>query len=129
VTISGRAAELDEAIPLSLASRDRLATVLRTPIPVQSRETIEKYVGTVREIDLDARRFELRQIVGVPKEEIRCAYLELHDAEAKNWLDRKVQVSGPVVRDSKGTVRMLQVSLLETIDVASPEQDDEGPEE
>jgi hypothetical protein len=125
VGISGRALGLPDMAPLSLESREILAGVLRVPV-VRASEAIEgRFVGTVREIDLDARRFELRQVIDSPEAEIRCAYPELYDAHAKNWLDAKVHVRGPVVRDVRGAVRMLQIVSLDLVEARSTEENTE----
>lgn len=71
--------------------------------------------GYVREIDLDAKRFELRNITTGESDIIRCIYFDFSDEEARSWLDRKIIVSGKIERRLDG-----KPSLLEVDDVKTP---------
>ena len=67
--------------------------------------------GTVREIDLDERRFDLRSIEDLATG-IRCAYEPEEDTRAKAWLDRRATVDGMLERDKRGRPALLWVSNL-----------------
>jgi hypothetical protein len=73
----------------------------------------ETFVGTVREVDLDASRFEIRNVEG-NAEDIRCAH-ELEEAEVKSLVDRRVRVSGTAEYGPKGTVRLLWIDEVELL--------------
>ncbi len=70
------------------------------------------FSGTVRAIDLDARRFEIRHVREIDGGSIRCIYT---DAEVKNeraLLDREVRVHGRYEQVG-GTPRLIRVIGLE----------------
>jgi hypothetical protein len=71
-------------------------------------------VGTVREVDLDAARFEIRNVEG-RIEDIRCAH-ELEERDVKELVDRRVRVSGTAEFGSAGQVRLLWVDEVERLD-------------
>ena len=70
-------------------------------------------MGTVREVDLDASRFEIRNVEG-QTEDIRCAH-ELEENEVKSLVDRRVRVTGKPELGIKGTVRLLWVDEVELL--------------
>ena len=72
------------------------------------------FIGTVRELDLDASRFEVRNIEGFP-EGIRCAH-ELDEQDAKRLVDLRVRVRGRPEYGPKNDVRLLWVDELEILD-------------
>jgi hypothetical protein len=72
------------------------------------------FVGTVREVDLDAARFEIRNIDGHP-DEIRCAH-ELEEEAVKRLVDRRVRVVGAPEFGTNGSVRLLWVDEVEALD-------------
>lgn len=80
------------------------------------------FIGVVREIDLDSRRFELRRIVDAEFESVRCAYEERFDSEARSWLDRDARIFGRIEVDSNGRPRLLWVDHVQpTPDAARSE--------
>lgn len=80
---------------------------------VSTTSRSETFVGTVREVDLDASRFEIRNVEG-NTEDIRCAH-ELEEAEVKSLVDRRVRVKGIAEYGSRGTVRLLWVDEVELL--------------
>ena len=73
------------------------------------------FTGTVREIDLDASRFEIRNVDGTPGD-VRCAH-ELDESEAKGLMDKRVRVTGtPEYQGAKRIVRLLWVDEVEILD-------------
>jgi len=84
--------------------RRALASAIRRPVKSPRRGT---YEGTVREIDLDARRFELRRVKG--EGVVRCAYASTYDNEALRWLNRRLRVTGKVELGPNGEPRLLLV--------------------
>jgi hypothetical protein len=72
------------------------------------------FIGTVREVDLDASRFEIRNVEG-HAEDVRCAH-ELEEDMVKALVDRRVRVTGTPERGAKGTVRLLWVDEVEALE-------------
>jgi len=81
--------------------------------PVISKETIE-LKGTIRGIDLDAKRFELRGISDHKIQDIRCIYGEMDNIDPKTLLDQQVKVRGKIERRADEAPRLMQI---ENIDV------------
>lgn len=92
------------ARPLTPRVRRALSVSLRRPIKAQQRRKVE---GVVREIDLDARRFELRRVRG--DSAVRCVYPPDFDGPALKWLNRKLKVAGRVELGPNGEPRLLLV--------------------
>jgi hypothetical protein len=90
----------------------RHARVLMTQpaAPITEHAT---FIGTVREVDLDASRFEIRNVEGHP-EDIRCAH-ELEEEMVKRLVDRRVRVSGAPEFGPNHTVRLLWVNEVELL--------------
>ncbi len=72
------------------------------------------FVGTVRELDLDASRFEIRNVEGFPGA-VRCAH-ELDDLDAKRLVGLRVRVKGRPEYGPRDDVRLLWVDELEILD-------------
>ncbi len=88
-----------------------LAEVIEESVlPLQQEQV--SIIGDVREMDLDARRFELRQIENLPPDELSCLYRETSDEEAAEWLNKQVKVTGTIVRDGNGKSKVLSVDSV-----------------
>lgn len=74
--------------------------------------TTTTFVGTVRE--LDASRFEIRNVEGLPGG-VRCAH-ELDEQDAKLLVDLRVRVKGRPEYGPRDDVRLLWVDELEILD-------------
>jgi len=111
VSVTGRG---DERRPADLTSETRrnLNKVLKKPVVSNERDT---FVGRIREIDLDARRFELRGIADQQLQSIRCMYTKDHNFDPRRIIDANVRVSGLISRDASGRPRLLSVDDLDTI--------------
>lgn len=86
---------------------------------IMSQRVVEKsppvvFVGTVREVDLDASRFEIRNVEGHPGD-IRCAH-ELDEEDVKRLVDTRVRVKGTPEYGPKDSVRLLWVDEVEPLD-------------
>ena len=79
--------------------------------PVSSKETAS-FNGQVREIDLDAKRLELRHIENLEVNEARCVYKDYTDDEASEWLNKNVVVTGVVERDANGKARLMELESI-----------------
>jgi hypothetical protein len=112
VSIGGREITVQESAPLTSAVRDEIHSQLEHP--VLGEESVS-FVGDVREIDLDARRFELRHIENMEVNDVRCSYVDETDDEASEWLNRRVQVKGTVERDQAGKAKLLDVSSIKVL--------------
>jgi hypothetical protein len=66
--------------------------------------------GYVREIDLDARRFDLRGIDDEQIRDVRCAYRTLANLRPRDLLGSYVRVQGLVERTADGIPRLVSVS-------------------
>ena len=104
-----------ESSPLTPRSRKVLRQSLAQPVRVSGEGSFE---GIVREIDLDARRFEIREVTGVGT--IRCMYEPSQQELAKDVLDRRVMVGGSYETMENQKPRLIAVSSIEPID--DPEQ-------
>lgn len=100
----------ERARELTPKVRKALSAELRRPVKAQHRRTVD---GVVREIDLDARRFELRRVRG--EGAIRCIYPEEFAAQAVKWLDRKLKVTGKVELGTNGQPRLLLVEQAKRV--------------
>ena len=99
-------------------------TVLTTETRRQARSVMAQrfepantpvsFVGTVREVDLDAFRFEIRNVEG-QLEDVRCAH-ELEEDEIKRLMDRRVRVTGKPEYGARQTVRLLWVDEVELLE-------------
>jgi hypothetical protein len=90
----------------------RSARRLMAERPAQAPVPKVTFVGTVREIDLDAKRFEIRNVEGYPSG-IRCAH-ELDDDDIKALVDLRVRVEG-TAEYVKQDVRLLWVDQVEIV--------------
>lgn len=102
--------------PLTAASRTVLRRAIERPVKRIDRG---RYVGVVRELDLDLMRFELRRMPGVVS--LRCVYPELGEERARTLLNAVIEVAGWVEYDGKGQPRLLQVESLDILQ-QPPEQ-------
>jgi hypothetical protein len=101
--------ELDTGT-LSFDTRSQVRQWLEDP---NRGEEYGSFTGTVREIDLDARRFELRQLDNEETQSIRCSYGEDWQDAARDWLDQQVRVYGRTEKDSSGRVRFINTEQVE----------------
>lgn len=114
VNIAGRQVGTDlGSKALTPVLRDTIRQRLEHPISVVGEEV--NFIGDVREIDLDARRFELRHIENMEANDVRCSYVEQTDEEASQWLNNHVRVHGIVERDAGGKARLLEVASIEIL--------------
>jgi hypothetical protein len=110
VRMGGGENKAEEAKPLTLESRKWLNEILKSP--VKSREEIE-ITGTIREIDLDGHRFELRNIQDDTLVVVRCIYQKKYaDSVVRHWLDQTVEVKGRVERDANGQPRLIRLKEI-----------------
>ncbi len=116
VELTTPGAEGPAGAPLTPVSRTILRQAIARPV---RRADHGRYSGTVRELDLDLMRFELRRMPGVAS--LRCAYADIPEDRARALLNATVEVAGLVEFDAKGQPRLLQVEAVEIIQPA-PEQ-------
>ena len=116
VSFLARESTASPAPPLTKKSRRTLSRALTHPIRIGGEGTFE---GVVRAIDLDARRFEIRGVVGAGA--LRCMYeTELHTSVMR-ILDTRVQVSGSYETAPNRQPRFIAVSSIRTL----PNSDDD----
>lgn len=82
--------------------------------PVIRGDEIE-FLGQVREIDLDARRFELRGIADEQVRGLRCAYRTLEGARPRELLGSTVRVRGLVERAADDVPRLMSVTSVQIV--------------
>lgn len=88
--------------------------------PVIKGEEIE-FLGQVREIDLDARRFDLRGIADEQVRDVRCAYRNVPSVNPKALLGATVRARGLVERAPDEAPRLMSVLSIDIVREA-PEQ-------
>jgi hypothetical protein len=112
VSLTGREFASKSFHKLTPESRSAIRKLIEHP--VKSDEPLE-FIGIIREMDLDLRRFELRRLVGSETEEVRCIYPENYDAQAVEWLNGKAKVFGKIERGQDGKPRLLQVERFDLL--------------
>ncbi len=110
VSFSSPDTEQDRVEALTPRSRSALAQALASPLKVSTAGTFDGYV---REVDLDARRFEIRGVSGVGA--IRCVYGPMHDQLVRAALDAKIRVSGRYDTFEGQRPRFVAVDALELL--------------
>jgi len=91
-------------------------------VPLKPREVI---TASVRETDLDDKRFEVSGIEDGNPTDFRCINgPQVNDKAASRWLNQRVEISGRVERDTKGRTRLMKVSHLKLVNAPnnSPDQ-------
>ncbi len=97
-------------------SRELVANWLNRPPSCYINKTIK---GWIREIDLDARRFELRRIDDYLIQDIRCTFPEKQDSVMAHLLDAYVEVKGSAEL-ADGTPRFMTVDEIKIIRLRPP---------
>lgn len=82
--------------------------------PVAGKEELQLQ-GTIRGIDLDAKRFDLRWIVDHKWQDVRCVYTNVSGIEPRKLLDAQVVVRGLVERRSDEAPRLMAVETIEVL--------------
>lgn len=94
-----------------LTNRER--TVLRETAvrqPMLRRTARGTFVGQLREVDLDARRFQLRGVPGIGT--LRCVLNTLDDDIARRHIGMGAKVTGNYETDKDGRPRLMQVEEI-----------------
>lgn len=115
VSVSGGAKS-----PAELRPSHRRAIRESLDRPVIKGDEIQ-FTGQVREIDLDAFRFELRGIADHQVRDLRCAYRGVEGIHPRQLLGATVRVRGLVERSANEIPRLMSISEL-TIVRDAPEQ-------
>lgn len=105
----------ESRLPADLTPLSRLQIGNMLQAPVTSKEVFE-LEGRVREIDLDARRFELRGIENNIVRDIRCVYYDLNGIDPRMLLDSMVRVRGRVERRPDEAPRLLAVERISLVE-------------
>jgi len=106
--------------PAELTTQHRRAIRESLDRPVLHGDEIE-FTGHVREIDLDAFRFELRGIADQQVRDLRCAYRGVEGIQPRKLLGARVRVRGLVERSANDVPRLMSIRSLAIIREA-PEQ-------
>ncbi len=109
VSISSKSAS-GEFARLTRDDRKFLRGVIRRPIAV--RKKAASFSGVMREIDLDAHRFELRKIKGLPGLSLRCAFAGEQFKNPESLVNKYLTVSGEVEDSAEGTPRLMMVRTI-----------------
>ncbi len=112
VSFSSPETELDRVEMLTPKSRLVLTQALVSPVKVS---TTGAFDGLVREVDLDARRFEIRGVSGIGA--IRCVYGPVHDEVVRAALDAKIRVRGRYDTVEGQRPRFMAVDSLEVLNI------------
>ena len=97
---------------LTPSTRSALNTLLRKPILDGVEET---FVGTVRAVDLDSRRFELRNLDSNPRAAIRCVFPDDVDLRMTQILNLRVTVSGLAERGNGELPTLMKVTTISEV--------------
>lgn len=100
----------------SLTNRER--TVLRETAvkqPMMRRSVAGSFVGQLREVDLDTRRFQLRGVPNVGT--LRCVLEGLNLDVARRHLGQGARVTGSYETDAEGRPRMMRVESIEPFQI------------
>lgn len=111
-----------EVVPHALTKRSReiLRNSLKEPAGKRSSGK-DSFEGVVREIDLDALRFEIR---GARYQRgIRCIYDERHKGQAREILDCTVRVSGSYEAAADEQPRLVAVERIEILQRPAKQMD------
>ena len=95
-----------------------LTQFLDHPVHVSGQGSFE---GIVRAIDLDARRFEIREVRDIGA--VRCIYEPDKQESVKNVLDRRVRVAGSYETMENRKPRLIAVSSIDVFNVAERQID------
>jgi hypothetical protein len=106
--------------PAELTSENRKSIRDSLVRPVIMGEQIQ-LIGSVREIDLDSRRFDLRGIADEKIRDVRCAYRQVSNVNPRHLLGSMVKVRGLVERSQDGVPRLMSVTELEILKDAPSE--------
>jgi hypothetical protein len=99
--------------PAELTSQHRKAIRESLDKPVLGGDEIE-LVGQVREIDLDAHRFDLRGITNEQVRDVRCAYRGL-DVRPRDLIGATVRARGLVERTRDDIPRLMSVTAIQIV--------------
>ena len=99
-----------DVTPLTVESRKVLQRAVAQPANMKRSAT---FTGTVRAIDLDAKRFEIRHVEEVNDGSIRCKYTNIEIENEKDILDRVVRVRGRYAQHIDGTPRLMDVISID----------------
>lgn len=85
--------------------------------PLMRHSKSGSFIGQLREIDLDAHRFHLRDIPNVGS--VRCVFHASNEADARNALGKGVKVTGEFESDADGRPRLMRVQRIERFQAQS----------
>lgn len=105
--------------PGIFTNRERVVlreSALRSPLMGNTKRG--SFVGVLREIDLDARRFHLRDVPDVGS--VRCVLGELSAETARKLIGHGVKVTGDYESDASGRPRLIRVEHVEPYQIQSP---------
>ena len=105
-----------EAVPLTTESRKVLRRAVAQPVKVRNAAT---FTGTVRAIDLVARRLEIRHVQEIDGGSIRCIYPKARIGSEREILNREVRVHGNYEQHVDGTPRLMEAGKLDVIGIRS----------
>lgn len=106
--------------PAELTSENRKSIRDSLLRPVITGENIE-LIGSVREIDIDSRRFDLRGIADENVRDVRCAYRNVSGVDPRRLIGSMVKIRGLVDRSLDGIPRLVSVTDLEILKPAPSE--------
>ncbi|MFC3833839.1 MULTISPECIES: hypothetical protein [Deinococcus] len=100
--------------PVKLETKDRNRARQISDKPTSSSVTKSgNFIGSIREIDLDQRRFEVRSVEGLEdRQMIRCIYEESLESKIRSYLGHRVSVNGQYEVDSDNRPRLLYVESI-----------------
>lgn len=127
IEITGRALKTGQSIVLKREAHDRVDRVI-TSTSSTNLETLETFVGDLREIDLDNRIFTLRNIENQNElTQLSCEYDSDLNQTAFDAIDRRIEVTGQrLVLGPRRSAQRLKVLRLVVFD-QDRDQVDQAP--
>lgn len=110
ISLYSRDRNYDRVKPLTPDTRRMFRSRVNAPL-IKTHKG--EFIGTVREVDLDADRFEIRGVKEIGG--IRCIFRNLTNHQASNILGSLIKVKGNYVTDSSGRPRLIEVETISPV--------------
>lgn len=104
------------AAEFSTASRSVLKTAATLPQLSKRRQHYGSFIGDLRGIDLDQTRLDLRNIDSDEISTLRCFLATLDPQKAKQWIGKRVKVTGNYEALDDGMPRLMRIDTVEVLE-------------
>lgn len=104
------------AAEFSAASRSVLKTAATRPQLSKKRQHYGSFTGDLRGIDLDQTRLDLRNVESTEISTLRCFLASLDPQQAKQWIGKRVKVTGNYEALDDGMPRLMRIDTVEVVE-------------